>query len=306
MRLWEAVQASTEDALKKFRTHGRVDFELPTALFKTTDGWLPERDRWADRGQFVTGATTIFDVKTPVMTTQNAIEYMALVESSDLGIGPEGGTRAIEEMSLTYEPRTADIPAVKGVLPITEEAYADDSLMVDTINSQLLHLARRRSSRLIVSRITSRSDARVMRSSPRSAENPEPLYPATDILQAWGEISREEATAGFVMMYGPTWNRILLESHENNDPNVTGYTFYNRPVLEESQDAGMIDSAKSGTWAVTGALDSFDIAMRRDAYIEIGHDGDDFSKNQMTMRVVMRAGLVLYRPLQMIQILTAA
>ena len=304
MKLWEIVQASTEDALKKLRAHGRVDFELPSAaLFSVADGWDPKIDRWTDPGQFTVGTPSIFQVKEPVFTSQNSVEYMQLTDTSTTGIAKEG--KASAEQDLDYRVRNALISTSRGFLPITEEAYTDDDLLRGTVNSQLLHLARRRASRQLLAAMSGSNLTRLGRSSPRSPENPEPLYPTTDLLQAWADISREEAVPGFVVMYGPMWYRMLQEAHENNDPNVTGTTFYDRRVIEESQTGTFSDAANDTVWALTGPLECFDIAMRREAYIEVGHNDTDFTEFQLSLRVVVRTGLVLYRPIQLVRLFTA-
>lgn len=305
-----------------------VEFPM-AALFERSDGWTPEVLRSGHVQLAQQMAPRFYQLMgPPIPTTQTGIKYMVeTITAAGVAEVAEGAASA--EMDLSYAEAAGVVQTLRAHLPITNEQMADEPMIEGFLRGRMGYLAERRLDRQLLNgngtapnllgvfAITGLQTQTV----PKANGGKDPL---SEIRRAMNLIARsgDIGEASGICIHPDVWTAaVLMRADAVAGSDRAGEFLYGHPalapmntawgmpVVEHSAIEGIgasLNTASKNYGVVGDFIMGADIYLRQGAIVEMGLNTDDFVKYKQTLRVVLRAMAVWYRPQAFVRLRTSA
>lgn len=274
----------------------------------TGDGQVGSIDVPAQRdprlGEMVGRALTVFDVLPRMPVTSNSFEFNQLDSYTNAAAyqATEGALKA--ETTMPTSLQSAPITTIAHFLKASEQVLADSPALEQQIRSLLNYGVLGKASSEIIAgatagKITGLATVATAYAAAAGTALADAIGGAITALDTMGW------RAGLVLMHPTDWFAIRSERTATEKAYVAAgwstagqNTIWGVPVVTEP-------SVVAGSPIV---LDPAQVAIldRQQPVVEIGRDGDDFTKNLVTIRGELRIGLAVFSPSAVLKVAIAA
>lgn len=306
-----ALQANKCFAVSIPEGAGGILARPSATLFKTSDGFSPQITRTGhvqiDPSYGPFNLEVLDAMGAPIPTTQGTVEYMAeTVTTAAAAETAEGG--ASPEADIDYTATKASVATIRAILPVTEEQLADEPTIRRLLDERLIALGRDRVNQQLVIGDGTAPNLQGVKGARTAANDITAAYASnkvTDPILAAVEAIRKVRTTGrtpatHILMSGAYTTAVLTQKDTNGNylmgapSEVLVPAIFGVPIAE-SDDLDDASSANNIMAIAGDFVRQSSLYLRKDAMVEAGWNDTDFSKYQISLRVVVRAAAVWYR-----------
>ena len=302
---------SLRTALQATKNYGVPIQDVRATLFKTTDGFPPQVTRTGhvqiDPSYGPFNMEVLDAMGAPVPTTQGSVKYMAETITAPAAKETAEGA-ASAEADIEYAEQTVSVATIRAILPVTEEQLEDEPTVRNLLDERLIALGRDRLNQQLVIGSGTAPNLQGVKGARTAANDITAAYasnavtdPILSALQAIRKVRTTGRTPATHIIMSSDLATLILTQRDSNGNYLMGApsevmipALFGVPIVESDDldDA----SSQNNVMAIAGDfVRQSSLYLRKDAMVEAGWNDDDFSKYQITLRLVLRAAAVWYR-----------
>ena len=303
--------ATLRTSLQAAKNYGVMIPDVQATLFKTSDGYPPQVTRTGhvqvDPSYGPFNLEVLNAMGAPIPTTQGTITYMAETVTTPAAAETAEGA-ASPEADISYAEASVNVATIRAILPVTEEQLEDEPTIRNLLDERLSALGRDRLNQQLVIGNGTAPNLQGVKGARTAGNDVTAAYASnavTDPILASIQAIRKVRTTGrtpasHILMSGAFATLVLTQRDSNGNylmgapSEVLIPALFGIPIVESDDldDA----SAQNNILAIAGDfVRQSNLYLRKDAMVEAGWNDDDFSKYQITLRLVLRAAAVWYR-----------
>ena len=307
----------TPEQIKKFDevigtalTTGRPHTDKVSAtLFKTSDGFTPEKPD-SRTGTVRPPFTPLLNAlaannRIETWTSGGAPTYRIEKVNTDAGAVKAEGT-ATGEGDVEYTQTNVSLETIRHMIPFTEEEVEDAPEAIGYLRNTAITALRE----LMEGRAVGVLQATANKAVDAKAANNNWAPRFTDAISGGrAKVAESKRLATHMAMHPMQWGRELGDGTALTAAMVSSNRYGFMDIIQSvhyANPAGSSAGAKDALFGNMFDINSVTMFVHGDIDVSMEHNAGDFSKYQRTLRVAVRAKLVIHRPAGVVGLYTAA